>query len=202
MKESANVGCRMPGCGAAAFARALVLANPCEDPMNQTASSPAASTSVTPLHARIRVALACASWHAGIVHRARDAALAEFERSGLPASRIDLFDVPGAFEIPLLARKLARSRRYDAIVCCALVVNGGIYRHEFVSSAVIDGLMRVQLDTEVPVLSAVLTPRDFHEHEDHVDFFSAHFVKKGTEVARACLETIACHRQVDGAAAG
>lgn len=173
--------------------------------MNQTSSQPAASSasaSVTPLHARTRVALVCASWHTDVVHRARDAALAEFERSGLPASRVELFDVPGAFEIPLMVRKLARSRRYDAIVACALVVNGGIYRHEFVSSAVIDGLMRVQLDTEVPVLSAVLTPRDFHEHEDHLSFFSAHFVKKGTEVARACLETIACHRQVDGAAAG
>ncbi|RZJ04762.1 MAG: 6,7-dimethyl-8-ribityllumazine synthase, partial [Haliea sp.] len=92
-----------------------------------------------------------------------------------------------------------RCRRYDAVVACGLVVNGGIYRHEFVSSAVIDGLMRVQLDTEVPVLSAVLTPRDFHEHEDHLRFFSEHFVKKGTEAAQACLQTIACHRQFDSA---
>jgi 6,7-dimethyl-8-ribityllumazine synthase len=52
----------------------------------------------------------------------------------------------------LLALKLARSGRYDAIVACGLVVNGGIYRHEFVGAAVIDALMRVQLDTEVPVL--------------------------------------------------
>jgi 6,7-dimethyl-8-ribityllumazine synthase len=147
---------------------------------------------------RLRVAVICASWHQDIVHRARDALLAEFERSGVPTGRVDLFDVPGAFEIPLAARKLARSRRYDAIVACALVVNGGIYRHEFVSTAVIDGLMRVQLDTEVPVLSAVLTPRDFHEHEDHVEFFRQHFVKKGTEVARACLQTIALHRELEG----
>ncbi|MFM2066639.1 MAG: hypothetical protein RLZZ584_1548 [Pseudomonadota bacterium] len=118
-------------------------------------------------------------------------AIAEFERSRLPASRIELFDVPGAFEIPLVARKLARSGRFDAIVACGLVVNGGIYRHEFVTSAVIDGLMRVQLDTEVPVLSAVLTPRDFHEHADHQAFYAAHFVKKGQEVAQACLATLA-----------
>ncbi|QJW83334.1 6,7-dimethyl-8-ribityllumazine synthase [Ramlibacter terrae] len=149
---------------------------------------------------RIRVAVICASRHQDIVHRARDALLAEFERSGVPTARVDLFDVPGAFEIPLFARKLARSRRYDAVVACALVVNGGIYRHEFVSTAVIDGLMRVQLDTEVPVLSAVLTPRDFHEHEEHVAFFREHFVKKGTEVARACLQTIALHRGLEGQA--
>ncbi len=50
--------------------------------------------------------------------------------------------------------------------------------------------MQVQLESDVPVLSAVLTPRDFHEHEDHHRFFADHFVKKGIEVARACLETI------------
>jgi len=71
-----------------------------------------------------------------------------------------------------------------------LVVNGGVYRHEIVAAAVIDGLMRVQLDCDVPVFSAVLTPRDFHEHDDHHRFFREHFVKKGTEVARACLETL------------
>ncbi|MES2610539.1 MAG: 6,7-dimethyl-8-ribityllumazine synthase [Pseudomonadota bacterium] len=138
-----------------------------------------------------RVAVICASWHRDIVHQARDAAVAEFGRNGLAADQVEHFDVPGAFEIPLLAKKLAQSGRYDAIVACALVVNGGIYRHEFVTTAVIDGLMRVQLDTEVPVMSAVLTPRDFHEHEEHVRFFREHFVKKGAEVAQACLATMA-----------
>ena len=115
---------------------------------------------------------------------------------GVAAQNISHFNVPGAFEIPLLAKKLADTGRFDAIIACALVVNGGIYRHEFVSSAVIDGLMRVQLDTEVPVMSAVLTPRDFHDHEDHVRFFREHFVKKGTEVAQACLQTMAYLRKL------
>ena len=99
-------------------------------------------------------------------------------------------EVPGAFEIPLHAKRLAESGAYDAIIACGLVVNGGIYRHEFVASTVIDGLMRIQLETGVPVISAVLTPRDFHEHEEHVRFFSEHFAKKGTEAARACIETL------------
>lgn len=124
--------------------------------------------------------------------------MAEFARQGLSAAQVTHFDVPGAFEIPLLAQRLARSGRYDAIVACGLVVNGGIYRHEFVTSAVIDGLMRVQLETDVPVLSAVLTPRDFHEHEDHLRFFREHFVKKGTEVAHACLATLDHLSAVEG----
>jgi 6,7-dimethyl-8-ribityllumazine synthase len=144
-----------------------------------------------------RIAVISSSWHRDIVQKARESLLAELERGGVPASRVDPFEVPGAFEIPLLAKKLARRGRHAAIVACALVVNGGIYRHEFVAAAVIDGLMRVQIETEVPVLSAVLTPRDFHEHEDHHRFFSDHFVKKGTEVARACLATIANLRALE-----
>ena len=141
-----------------------------------------------------KIALISATWHSDIVARARDAFLAEAAQLGQTADAIDLYEVPGAFEIPLHAQTLARSGRYDAIVACALVVDGGIYRHEFVAHAVIDGLMRVQLETGVPVISAVLTPKDFHEHAEHLAFFSEHFIKKGAEAARACLATIASLR--------
>ena len=102
--------------------------------------------------------------------------------------------MPGSFEIPLQAKLLAESGRYAAIVAAGFVVNGGIYRHDFVARAVIDGLMRVQLDTGVPVLSMVLTPLHFHEHADHQQFFHDHFVVKGQEAARACVRTIAAVR--------
>lgn len=148
-------------------------------------------TTTSKSSAKSRIALISATWHSDIVARARDAFLVEAARLGQPAKTINLFDVPGAFEIPLHAQTLARSGQYDAIVACALVVDGGIYRHDFVAHAVIDGLMRVQLDTGVPVISAVLTPKDFHEHADHLTFFSEHFVKKSAEAARACLATIA-----------
>ena len=104
---------------------------------------------------------------------------------------VDFFEVPGAFEIPLAREAPGGSGRYDAIVACGFVVDGGIYRHEFVADAVIVALMPVQLDTDVPVFSAVLTPQRFHEHEEHGRFFSEHFLVKGQEVARACLATIA-----------
>lgn len=159
--------------------------------MNQiTQPLPPARTAPSNRSRLARVAIIASSWHRDIVESGTVAIRAELERSQVPPGQVDQFDVPGAFEMPLHARRLARSGRYDAIIACGLVVNGGIYRHEFVASAVIDGLMHVQLETDVPVLSAVLTPRDFHEHEDHLRFFREHFVKKGTEVARACLETI------------
>lgn len=136
-----------------------------------------------------------ASWHADIVNRGRDAFLAEMGRQGVDPQDIELFELPGAFEIPLHAQQLARSGRYAAVVACGLVVDGGIYRHDFVADAVISGLMRVQLDTGVPVFSAVLTPQHFHEHEEHRRFFSEHFVVKGTEVAQACLRTVTSLRK-------
>ncbi len=137
-----------------------------------------------------------ASWHADIVNKGRDAFIAEMAAQGVGPEQIDLFEVPGAFEIPLHAQQLARSGRYAAIVACGLVVDGGIYRHEFVADAVISGLMRVQLDTGVPVFSAVLTPQHFHEHEEHRRFFTEHFVVKGKEVAQACLRTLASLRKL------
>jgi 6,7-dimethyl-8-ribityllumazine synthase len=103
---------------------------------------------------------------------------------------IDFYEVPGALEIPLLAKRLARGGCHAAIVACGLVVDGGIYRHDFVAGAVISGLMQVQLETDVPVLSAVLTPHHFHEHDVHRVFFIAHFDQKGREVAAACLAVL------------
>jgi 6,7-dimethyl-8-ribityllumazine synthase len=141
-----------------------------------------------------QVAVVCAGWHADIVARARDALLDELSRLGIAETHVERYDVPGAFEIPLLVAKLARTQRHAAIIACALVVDGGIYRHEFVAAAVIDGLMRVQLDSGVPVFSAVLTPQQFHEHETHARFFAEHMVTKGQEVARACTATLAVHQ--------
>ncbi len=141
-----------------------------------------------------------AGWHDDILAQSRKAFLAEMARNGHPESAVEIHGVPGSFEIPLLAKRLAGTGRYAAIVASGLIVDGGIYRHEFVAHAVIDGLMRVQLDTGVPVISCVLTPHHFHEHETHREFFMRHFVAKGTEAARACARTIALHAGFDAPA--
>jgi len=158
--------------------------------MNQTSQRISGPSEAGAAARPLKVAVIAASWHKDIVTASTDAIQIEFGRRSYPQDCLDLHRVPGAFEIPLYAMRLARTGSYDAIIACGLVVNGGIYRHEFVASAVIDGLMRVQLDTDVPTFSAVLTPRDFHEHEEHQTFFKAHFVKKGVEVAQACLNTL------------
>ena len=129
-----------------------------------------------------RYAFVKANWHSEIVDKAFDG-FAEL----ISKDQIDVFDVPGAFEMPLMAKTLAETGRYGAIACAALVVDGGIYRHDFVASAVVDGLMRVGLDTGVPVLSVSLTPHHFQETDHHIGIYRDHFVQKGREAAQAAL---------------
>src|SRR5437879_5093117 len=173
--------------------------------MNQMLQDPEVNTSEVkapetidpppaPTHPRFakpqRVAFVQSSWHRDVVEECRIAFLAEIEARHIARDRIDIFEVPGSFEIPLHAQILAKTRRYTAIVAAGLVVDGGIYRHEFVADTVIKALMDVQLRTEVPVFSAVLTPQQFHESAVHYEFFRKHFAIKGIEVAEACANTL------------
>lgn len=137
-----------------------------------------------------RIAFVQSCWHKPLVDQTLAGFNAELTRLGYSDGLVDRWEIPGAFEIPLHAKRLAKTGRYAAIVAAALVVDGGIYRHEFVAETVVRALMQVQLDTNTPVFSVVLTPHHFHEHDAHAAFFSAHLVQKGEEAARACAATM------------
>ena len=142
---------------------------------------------------RKKVAFVQACWHRDIVDQLRDSFKKEF--SELSDKEIEFFELPGAYEIPLHAKALAETGEYAAVVAAGLVVDGGIYRHEFVAQAVIDGLMRAQMDSGMPVFSAVLTPHNFHG-EEHQAYFKEHFVTKGREAAHACAKTLESYSKV------
>ena len=132
-----------------------------------------------------RIAFIHADWHSDIVLQCLKGFKQELAQRGYDPELIDVISMPGAYEIPLQAKLLAKTGRYHAIAASALVVDGGIYRHDFVANAVCQGLMQVQLETEIPVLTAVLTPHHFHEHEEHQQYFKTHFLLKGRELANA-----------------
>jgi len=137
----------------------------------------------------LKIAFIKARWHSEIV----DQALVGFEADmdSVDATvQITPFDVPGAFEMPLLAKKLGASGEFDAVVCAALVVDGGIYRHDFVAAAVVNGLMEAQMSTGVPTFSVSLTPHHFQPSAEHIGFYTDHFVKKGAEAALALRATL------------
>ena len=132
------------------------------------------------------VAIVASRWHADIVDRAVQSFRREIETTTSYA--VEIIEVPGAFEIPLRVQRLARSGEYAAIAACAFVIDGGIYRHEFVATTVVDALMRIQLAEDCPVHSAILTPHHFHDHEEHALFYRTHFAIKGRELAEAVLD--------------
>ena len=165
-----------------------------EDAEAQAAVSPASpEPRPRPAHPRFakpqRVAFVQSAWHREVVAECRMAFLEEAEARHIPRAAIDVFEVPGSFEIPLHVQILAKTRRYTAIVAAGLVIDGGIY-HEHISDTVIKALMDVQLRTEVPVFSAILTSQQFQETQAHFEFFKTHFATKGVEVAEACANTL------------
>ena len=136
-----------------------------------------------------RVAFVQSSFHRGIVEQCWSSFVTEIEARHIAPSQVDLFEVPGSFEIPLHVQILAKTRRYTAIVAAGLVVDSGA--RGFVADTVIKALMEVQLRTEIPVFSAVVTPQQFDDTATaDADFFRRHFATKGVEVAEACANTL------------
>src|SRR5258707_6319305 len=131
-----------------------------------------------------RVAFVQSAWHRDVIEQCRLAFLTEIEQRGIERARIDLFEVPGSFEIPLHVQLLAKTRRYTAIVAAGLVVDD-----EYIAENVIRALMDVQLRTEMPVFSAVVTPQHVHENAVDFDFFLKHFANNGVEMAVGCANT-------------
>lgn len=142
-----------------------------------------------------RIAFVKARWHSDVVDRAYDG-FTEAAAKLIPGAKIDAYDVPGAFEMPLLAKKLAQTGKYDAVVAAALVVDGGIYRHDFVATAVVTGLMNVGLETGVPCFSVSLTPHNYQETDLLTAFYRDHFVKKGAEAAEAVRQVLELDAQL------
>jgi 6,7-dimethyl-8-ribityllumazine synthase len=142
-----------------------------------------------------RLAFVQAGWHQDIVEQSQLSFLQHMKDAGMKEDEFDLVDVPGSLEIPLQCQSLARSGKYQVIVAAGFIVDGGIYRHDFVSATVLDAMMQVQLQTEIPILSIVLTPHNFDGLEEHQLFFRNHFKVKGKEAAQACLQVLANQEQ-------
>jgi 6,7-dimethyl-8-ribityllumazine synthase len=135
----------------------------------------------------LKIAVISASWNEKIVQSGEDNFIKAIKDSDQSDARIDVFKVPGSLEIPL-AGKRALENGYDIAVGIGFVVNGGIYRHEFVGHTVVQSILDVQLQTNKPFLSVVLTPQAYCEHLDiYEDMYAKHMVNKGQEAARACL---------------
>lgn len=107
-------------------------------------------------------------------------------QAGIDASSIDVFGAPGAFETPLIAKKLARTRRYAGVICLGCVIKGDTAHFEFISLGSTVGIMQAMLDTDTPISFGIITTYNDEQAEAR-SRDDAH--NKGREAAAACFET-------------
>lgn len=145
-----------------------------------------------------KIAFIAAQWHKDLVDIAVNSCRTELQALEVDVEKnTKLFKVPGSLEIPLISKLIIQNGSFDAVIAFGLVVDGGIYRHEFVAQTVLSGIMNVTLETKVPVLSVVLTPQKFDENNpEHIKFFRDHLVTKGAEAARSAVQAIQVAREI------
>lgn len=135
--------------------------------------------------AGLRFAVVASRFNEAIVGRLVEGALDGLRRHGVDESRIDVAWVPGAFELPVVAQKLAGTGSYDAVITLGAVIRGATGHYDFVAGECAAGIQRVQLDTGVPVVFGVLTTDTI---EQAVERSGAKAGNKGFEAASTAIE--------------
>ncbi|TLY47914.1 MAG: 6,7-dimethyl-8-ribityllumazine synthase [Gammaproteobacteria bacterium] len=138
-------------------------------------------------HQGARFAIIASRWNPRIVDALVEAAQRTLIEHGVGAEAIDVVRVPGAWEIPMTAAKLALTDRYAALLALGCVVRGDTRHYEHVADGCAQGLMRVALDQGVPVLNGVLA---VEHHDDAQARAGGAHGNKGEEVALAALEIV------------
>ena len=137
----------------------------------------------------MRIAIAVARFNRDITDALLDGAQRTLEKYG--AAQVDVVWVPGAFELPLVAQKLATSDATDAVICIGAVVRGDTPHFEYVAGECASGISRVTLDTGVPVVFGVLTVNTREQAFDRLGGKEGH---KGEEAAATAIEMVALLR--------
>ncbi|MCK8601928.1 6,7-dimethyl-8-ribityllumazine synthase [Desulfoferrobacter suflitae] len=120
-----------------------------------------------------------------ICDRLLGGAMDALKRSGAEPESIDVYKVPGAFEIPLIAKKLAETGRYDAVICLGAVIRGATPHFDYVASEVSKGIANVSLESGVPISFGVLTTDTL---EQAIERAGSKAGNKGWEAALAAIE--------------
>jgi len=142
-----------------------------------------------------RFAIVVARFNGLITERLTTGAIDTITRLGGDDNAIDVFKVPGAFEIPLTASRLAASGRYSAVICLGAVIQGSTSHHEYINSQVASGLMSVMQSSGIPVTFGVLTCESM---EQALNRAGGKVGNKGDEAATAAIEMISLLKKIDG----
>ncbi|MEI6127499.1 MAG: 6,7-dimethyl-8-ribityllumazine synthase [Pseudomonadota bacterium] len=134
-----------------------------------------------------RFALIISRFNDFIVGRLKEGALDALLRHGAEEDKIDIIRVPGAFEIPLAAKKAAKSGSYDAVICLGAVIRGATPHFEYVAAEVTKGIATIALDTEVPVSFGILTTDNIEQAIERAGTKSGN---KGWDAALSAIEMV------------
>jgi 6,7-dimethyl-8-ribityllumazine synthase len=152
------------------------------------APRPEQSARVAGDFSEIRVALVVARFNEHVTEKLLDGAVRTLHEHGLGKDQISVVRVPGSFELPLVASRLASADEFDAILCMGAVVQGETLHHEYINSEVARAVMDLGLEWNLPILFGVLTCRNM---EQALERAGGKAGNKGTETALAALEMIA-----------
>ena len=141
----------------------------------------------------LRIALLASRFNETITKSLLDGALSALRRHGLDDASITVAWVPGAFELPMTAKRLADSGEFDAIVCLGAVIRGATTHYDYVCNQAASGIARASLDTGVPVIFGVLTTENI---EQAIERSGTKAGNKGFDAAMAAIEMADLLRQL------
>ncbi len=143
----------------------------------------------------IRVGIVAARFNEFIVNKLVGGAMDALLRHDVREEDIDLAWVPGAFEIPLIAKKMAESGKYDAVICLGAVIRGATSHYDLVCNEAAKGIAHVSLDSGVPVLFGVVTTENI---EQAIERAGSKAGNKGYDSAMAAIEMVNLVRAIEG----
>ncbi len=143
----------------------------------------------------LRVAIVVAKFNKFVTSKLLSACVGELTKQGVKADDVEVVRVPGAFEIPLVARTMARTKQFDAVICLGAVIRGDTPHFDYICAEVSRGVGQASLDTDVPIIFGVLTTHTVAQAIERAG--SAKF-DRGAEAARSAIEMATVMRKIKG----
>ena len=143
----------------------------------------------------IKIAICCSRFNAFFVEKLMEGAIDTIVRNGGDASDIDVAWVPGAYELPFIAKKLADSKKYDAVMALGVVIQGATTHADLLNSEVAKGLCQIGLDTGLPVTYGLITANNI---EQAIERSGTKAGNKGADAALAAIEMVNLTKTISG----
>lgn len=142
----------------------------------------------------IRIGIVAARFNEFITSKLLDGAMDGLRRHGVQEEEIHVVWVPGAFEIPLISSKIAKSGKYDAVICLGAVIRGATNHYDYVCNEVSKGIAAVALESGIPVMFGILTTENI---EQAVERAGTKAGNKGYDCALGAIEMVNLIREIE-----